>query len=304
MRYKYKIVQTLYLFLNKMRDRLCGGGNKLRKYYSEEEVYYINLVQKELIKNNFTIKKLCKDYLLFSNGEIIVMSDPQYPWIVAEVFGKEIYRFHDDIIKLDGQYTVLDLGANRCYASLYFASKSWCKDVYAFELVPQTVDFAKRNLKLNSEDLTKKIHLYNFGLGKEDCDIEIKRLENRDGCNTIKSEFIESYMPEEKGNGITQKCTLKKASSALKKIVEENNVSKIILKIDVEGAEYDIFDDLIVNYPDLFEKVEKIIGETHLGFDKFYEKIKEFNYKVVWKEQHEDGTCPFELSRNEGNLNN
>ena len=225
------------------------------------------------------------------------MSDFNYPWIVKEIFAQGIYDFHAPIDE-SKKYTIFDIGANRGYASLYFAQKSYVKDIYAFELVSQTFEFMKRNIDLNPQ-YKSKIHLYGFGLAKENTEIEIKRLEHRDGCNTMNPDFIKSYMPKEEGKGIPVKCEVKKSSEILKRIVKTNDVENIILKIDVEGAEYDIFDDLVENYPELFDKTVKIIGDTHLGFDRFYNKIKDFGYDITWKKPHDNGTCPFELTKKE-----
>ena len=51
------------------------------------------------------------------------------------------------------------------------------------------------------------------------------------------------------------------------------------------------------NYPEIFDKTVKIVGDTHLGFDRFYNIVKPYEFKITWKEQHENETCPFELSK-------
>ena len=77
-------------------------------------------------------------------------------------------------------------------------------------------------------------------------------------------------MPEEIGRGIPQICDVKKASEILKPIIIGNDVKNIILKIDAEGAEYDIFEDLRDNFPEIFDRVEIIVGDAHLGFERFF----------------------------------
>lgn len=61
----------------------------------------------------------------------------------------------------------------------------------------------------------------------------------------------------------------------------------------MEGAEYEIFKDLASNYPAIFNKIYKIVGETHLGFDKFYNIIEPFGFNVIWKNPGRDNTFPF-----------
>ena len=95
-----------------------------------------------------------------------------------------------------------------------------------------------------------------------------------------------------------QTCELKKSSTIFKDIIEKNNIKdNIILKIDVEGAEYDIINDLVDNYSEFFNKVVKIVGETHLGFDKFYDKVKIFGLKTNYKKINDNGICQFEISK-------
>ena len=56
-----------------------------------------------------------------------------------------------------------------------------------------------------------------------------------------------------------------KSSSFLIKIINDHNITnRIILKIDVEGAEYDIFENLI-NDSNILDQIDIIIGESHMG---------------------------------------
>ena len=262
-----------------------------------KEYFSIEDVKSKLEKCNFYLKNYDKNTkeALFSNGDLSILTDTQYPWIVYEIFSDKIYELQSDIDK-NMEYNVLDIGANRCYASLFFAQKPNVKSVFAFELVKHTADFAKRILELNPK-YKDKIHLYDFGLGKEDTTVTINMLPHRDGCNTINNDFFESYMPEEIGRGIPQECNVKKASDVLKPIISDNNLQNIILKIDAEGAEYDIFEDLRDNYPSIFDKVQVIIGDAHLGFERFFNLLPENKFKVVYAHKQADGCCPFEIAR-------
>lgn len=91
-----------------------------------------------------------------------------YPWIANEIFTEKIYNFPKSIYALlfdnHQQYFVLDMGANRGYASLYFAMQKWCKKIFAFELFPQTCKQTRQNFALNPT-LESKIMLYEYGLG-------------------------------------------------------------------------------------------------------------------------------------------
>lgn len=262
-----------------------------------KEYISIEDIKVKLEKCNFLLKGYDKEKkeALFSNGDLNIITDIQYPWIVYEIFSDKIYELQSDIDR-NMEYNVLDIGANRCYASLFFAQKPNVKSVFAFELVKHTAEFARKILDLNPK-YKDKIHLFDFGLGKENTTVTINMLPHRDGCNTFNNDFFESYMPEEIGRGIPQICDVKKASEILKPIIIGNDVKNIILKIDAEGAEYDIFEDLRDNFPEIFDRVEIIVGDAHLGFERFFNFLPEDKFRVVYAHKQSDGCCPFEIAK-------
>ena len=285
---KIKIVQEI---IDKIRCKEKINKSKL----NNREINHLNYCINSLKKNKFYTKHF--DYknktVIFTDKDLNLLTDFEYPWVLMEIFGDNIYKSICSI-DMEKQYTLIDIGANRGYTSLYFAQQKNIKNVFCFELVKQTYDFLIKNINLNPK-LKSKIKPFCFGLSNKDAEIEIMRLNNRDGCNTINKDFLMSFMPEEEGKGIPQIATIKKASTVLKQIINENDINNIILKIDVEGSEYDIIDDLNANYPEIFEKIIKVIGETHLGFEKFYNRLSAYDYKIVHAQPNKNGTCPFEL---------
>lgn len=284
--------------------------NILNKNYGNGKILIMPLVKMGSIKNDlifdvivnlnqidFKIEKIDyeKEEIVLSNKDLHILTNFQYPWIAQEIYYEKIYDFKTQLDK-SKKYCVIDIGANRCYASLYFAKQEWVDKVISFEMVPQTVEFAQKVLALNPK-YTTKIDLHAFGLGKENQTVEIKRLPHRDGCNTTNDAFFNNYMPEEIGKEVIEKCKIRKASEVLKDIIEKNSIDNIILKIDVEGAEYDIFEDLKNNYPTIFDKMVLIIGETHLGFEDFYKYIPQDKFTIVSTQKQENGCCPFEIRR-------
>ena len=283
--------------IESLKNSIKNPNIKIIPLFEEcnEKYKSLNYVTKTLKPKGFEVSKFDADTeeVIFSNGNLNIYTDVQYPWIVGEIFAEDIYKFQTNL-DLTKQYSVLDIGANRCYASIYFAQKDWVKDVYAFELVPQTVEIAQKNLELNPK-YSSKIKLYPFGLGKENTTVTIEMLPHRDGCNTIENNFFDNYMPQEHGKGIPQVCEIKKTSEVISKIVEENSLENIIFKIDAEGAEYDIIEDLSENYPQIFDKIAILVGDTHLGFERFYDFLPKDKFKIVYANKQENGCCPFEI---------
>lgn len=253
------------------------------------------LIHEALEKKGFILSEIENMHLLYNNGKLKFKTDIFFPWIAYEIFVDNLYQFRnvnslEELIK----YPVFDIGANRGYATLYFASQEWCEHVYAFELISETADLAEENYNIN-KNLKQKISLYKFGLAAKTGKIEAKYLPGRDGISSMNSEFLENYAPEERDHGILKEYSVYSASVILKNIIDENSLDKIIIKIDVEGAEYEIFEDLALNYPEIFDKIYKIIGDTHLGFEKYFNIVEPFGFKVIWKNPCSNNTCPFEI---------
>lgn len=266
-----------------------------KKKFPDEYKY----IYDRLTKAGFKFKEYKNSLMLFYNNDFSFWVDPSYPWIAFEIFSDDIYNLKSNF-DLSKKYTVIDIGANRGYASIYFASKKWCKDVYAFELIDNNYRLAKQNISLNSKYIKENIHIFNFGLGKKSGYIYANFIPTRDGICCVKQKFLDKFAPEEKNNIVKLKSKIKKSSYVLKKIINENQ-KNIIIKIDVEGSEYDIFRDLSENFPNIFSKTNIIIGETHLGFKKFIDILDRFDYKIVYCNKLKNGNCTFELF-NKGNL--
>lgn len=156
---------------------------------------------------------------------------------------------------------------NRGYSSLRFASFYGCKKVFGFEIHPKTYDMALYNFKLN-KTLSKKIYTFNFGLSNRNSEMDLYYLNGADGISTTKLDFtnISNEWKLKKDKIKTQKVNVKKSSEIINKIINEEKInSKIVLKIDTEGSEYDILTDLIES--NIINKIDIIIGEGHVISD-------------------------------------
>ncbi|MGN1153456.1 MAG: FkbM family methyltransferase [Candidatus Gastranaerophilaceae bacterium] len=250
---------------------------------------------KNLETKGFRLQDL-KNEIILSNKKIKIATD-RYAWIAQEVFFDEIYKIPTALLKNNTKYCVFDIGSNRCYTALYFADKKWCKQVYSFEIMPQTYKLAMKNLKLNNKYLQNKIQAYNLGLGAENKEVEALYIPNRDGISTLNLEWLESYAPKVVTKAKSTKCKIIQASTFLRDLIEQQNISNIIFKIDVEGAEYDILQDLADNYPAIFEKISIMIGDTHCGFEKFLRIIAPFNFKIIDAQPEMNNSCSFLLNK-------
>ena len=186
----------------------------------------------------------------------------------------QLYQFDD--------FIVFDIGMNRAYASLWFANFENCSHVYGFEIDDSTYNMAVENIGLNTH-LSNKITPYNIGFSDTDEIVDLYYISGCDGVNTMISEFtnIQVELKENKDKICTKQVEVKKSSEIISKIIEDNNISsKIVLKIDTEGAEYKIVDDLIQS--GIINKIDVILGEGHIFSEKnIVEDLLSLGFKQI-----------------------
>jgi len=217
----------------------------------------------EAKKVGFSVKSQTDEKIYFEKGELCLEVYKNTPWIFYEVILKEGYKLGSSLIKAAEGYTVFDIGANRGYASVFLANNSWCKKVYSFEPNLEVFNDLCTNLKLNPT-LKEKIVPFNVGLSDKTSIVNFFLFNGRDDLSTTSKDFIDDILGESKTKVITNSIVVNKASEILKSIIQNDNITdNIILKVDVEGSEYEIFKDLFENYPEIFKKTEFVLAEAH-----------------------------------------
>lgn len=201
---------------------------------------------------------------------IKLMTNNRY-YTIKEIFGRGGYStYHLHQFK---EFVVFDVGMNRGYASLKFASLDSCKAVYGFEIDNDTYNFALDNFNFNPS-LSSKITSFNFGLSNEDADVDIYCLPGSDGITTTELEFTKTqdeWLARAEQMEI-KKAQVKEAGPVIADIIEKDNIkSHIVLKIDTEGSEYKIIDSL--TSLGVLDKVDLIMGESHLDSENLDEKL-------------------------------
>jgi FkbM family methyltransferase len=175
---------------------------------------------------------------------------------------------------------VFDVGAYKGEFIEKIYSKYKC-NIYAFEPIP---DFF--NLLCDKFAENNKIHLYNFGLHNKE---ELVPIQLKDDSSSIFRVDLESAFYVE----------MKKLSGFFK----ENEITKIdLLKLNVEGAEYYILDDIIKNNLQLvIDNIQVQFHHIDKKFDKYKDKFcnalsetHQLTYKIDWIwENWQIKTIPF-----------
>lgn len=238
----------------------------------------INDVIQKMKTFNFNYIERKKNIALFSNKIINILIDLNFPYAFFQVFSNKFYNLIKNN-KTYREYTVIDIGANRGYSSLFFAIQPFINEVFAFELIPKTAEFAIKNISAN-KTIQSKIHFYDCGLSNKDSIVESFYFPYHDTISTYNLHFINDYVEKFCHTEPYKKIKLPifKASKILYNIIKNRD---IILKIDVEGAEDDIFEDLFLNCSEIITNIKIICGEIHSKNSFILQELRKLNYKIL-----------------------
>jgi len=191
-------------------------------------------------------------------------------WIYREIFEKNEYDFS---VNKEPKY-IIDAGANIGMASIYFANKYKKAKIIAIE--PEEENY--KLLKLNTEKYTnitaKNAALWNISREIALFDVGIENIGFMVGTN------VSSLKPSTKNFKQLIKTT------TIDEIIHDFNIDFIdILKIDIEGAEKEVFE----SSKEWISKTRCIIAELHerkkRGCNKaFYKNIKSFDQVGMYGE--------------------
>lgn len=149
-----------------------------------------------------------------------------------------------DYGKMPDDAIIVDIGANIGVYSVYASLMGKNNTIYAYEPVPETFGHLSENIKIN--DCQDKIIPFNYAIASKK---EKRKIYLVDSVNNT---IVESDrdLPSVEIETIT-----------LADVFVENNLEKIdLLKLDCEGAEYEIFYNLPDEY---FPRIKEIRMEFH-----------------------------------------
>ena len=169
--------------------------------------------------------------------------------------------------------TIIDVGGHIGLFSLY--ASQFCKNglIFTFEPVPENYDLLVDNIKSNN-----LIHIKPFNLAVSNSSSNVKLYLNDD----------------ESGHSMFSKSsrTINVDSISLQKIFDDNDIETCnFLKLDCEGTEYEILENLPLSY---FDKIQKLVIEYHMAdsHPELLENLKklliEQNYSLKTKKLFSD----------------
>jgi FkbM family methyltransferase len=174
---------------------------------------------------------------------------------IREIWKSGVYNQFE----IKPNYVIVDIGAHIGSFAIYAAFKAPKGRVFAYEASKENYDLLVTNKKLNHCDNLKTYH---------------QAVTGKDGkiCFTIrKNQALNSVFsfPNDK-----KKITV--SSKSLASILKDNHLPKIdLLKIDVEGSEYDI---LLSSSQETMAKINALVIEYHelVGSKKRVADLKKF----------------------------
>lgn len=226
-----------------------------------------------LIKNATTLNgfySIHNDKLLFkwANFSIYITSESEI-YIINEIFVEQCYNF-----RLPNQSVVIiDMGMNVGIASLFFASHPQVKKIYSYEPFVPTFNKGLENLQAN-HTLSNKVVPNNFGLGLRDETITVPYNPDNTGINSTTI-----HNPRVKEETAFEKLIIKSAKQEVEKIISNGNEDFYFIKLDTEGAEYDIFESLFEG--ELNQRIKGFMIEWHFkGSAILEEKLVQEGFSI------------------------
>jgi natural product biosynthesis luciferase-like monooxygenase protein/FkbM family methyltransferase len=201
--------------------------------------------------------------------------------IYKEVFEDEVYLKHG--ITLDDGAVVFDVGANIGLFTLFASRKCPTAQIYAFEPLPPSFELLRANVARYEIDA----HLFNYGLSESSATANFvfypkaaglsgyaaNRAGDKDNTRAIVLDWIhntarsheEDLLPQTQLDELldeylrteTYSCEVK----TLSEVIHQHNIEDIdLLKIDVEGSEFDVLSGI---GEEDWPRIKQIVMEVH-----------------------------------------
>ena len=196
---------------------------------------------------------------------------PEEFFILKEVFVEKDYN-----LLSNESSVVFDIGMNIGISSLFFGLQKNVEKIYSFEPVVNTYQQAVYNVGLNL-GFSDKIQTFNYGLGGSTRVEKVLYNPQAKGNCGIR---LEASLVIDKDNAKEIEINIQDISTILPDLIAKHSQQKIVLKIDCEGAEYEILQKL--DQSRLLTQIDVLLIEWHDGGSETIENILiENNFRVV-----------------------
>ena len=231
---------------------------------------------KELLEKKLSVENIIYSYELaginFYFYDSIISNI--VAWVQSEM---EAYNFNT--IDFQEGDIVIDIGANVGMISIYLAKKYPFLKIYAFEPVKQNYENLLKNIEINNIN-EGIITAENVAITKDRRNMNIITPLNNTGGS--------SFVIERDLNAINSNINLNVKSITFDDIFEKYNIDKCkLLKIDCEGAEYEILYNASENN---LRKCNNMRAEFH-GNELEQIKLYEYCHKYIKNIEYQKSIC-------------
>ncbi|WP_310377774.1 FkbM family methyltransferase [Flavobacterium sp.] len=182
-----------------------------------------------------TLERYKEGVLARFNNLKLYIESPEEFFIIKEVFIEKDYN-----LLSKEKFVVFDIGMNIGISSLFFGLQKNVEKIYSFEPVLPTYNQAICNLELNKE-VSTKIEAFNFGLGGATRTEKVLYNSQAKGNCGIR---LELSLIIQKHNTQEIEILIQSIDTILPGLIAKHSGLKKVLKIDCEGAEYEILQKL------------------------------------------------------------
>ncbi|GGK17541.1 hypothetical protein GCM10007962_09680 [Yeosuana aromativorans] len=266
----YKIINKLGYNIQSKKTKREELLRPLTKYSHLNNFNIIILAQNYILNlenkyRDFEIKNHEQGFMVsFSNLNIYIESLEEFH-ILNEVFINDDYHY-----TTTKKSILIDIGCNIGITSLFFSTFSYIEKIIAFEPVTITYEQAKLNFQLNTK-ICKVDAIKNVGLGKHKREEKFLFDRNVKGNTGIRGKLSPSYSKNKSAKEIS--VNINEASSEILEIINQNSPLKVIVKMDCEGAEYEILESL--KETGVIDEIDVLLMEWHDKGTEMIEKILE-----------------------------
>lgn len=166
---------------------------------------------------------------------------------VKEVLVDHIYDYHLTDKKSE---IVFDVGMNIGDAVLYFLNRKQVQKVYGYEPFKSTFAMAEKNLRQN--DICRhRYEIFQYGISSSNekriiqYNMDMSCAQSTSLCGWKKGfEYYEKRGLINADNSVSEEIIVRKASEVFGQIMDKETGKNFVLKMDCEGEEYDILEEL------------------------------------------------------------
>ncbi len=226
-----------------------------------------------------------KEFKFQSKKYKVNLRDQADQSVLAEIFDLREYRSAENIIK-SANFPIIDAGAQAGFFSLYCRALNQSVAIYAIEPEPENVKALSRHLKINR---IAKVKIIQQALAGKSGKIDFYVSEDTHNHSLIKPEQF--------------KAKISVASTSLSDFLKQNKLIRIsLLKLDIEGAEYQVLENLA---KDDWHKFENILLEYHDSAEQQHQSLAELirqnGFSLEIFPSHYDKKLGYMLGRNKKN---